>query len=321
MSTAYELTGAAMGTVVSVMIASGDVADRPLRAHRALAWFRHVEQQCSRFEATSELRRLCERVGEAVVVSDLLFEALQFALAVAAASDGAFDPTLGAIAEQRGFNRHWRTGEETGAVSMPVSAAGAIDARPAAGWRQVHLDANRHAVTLGTPMVLDLGALAKGLAIDLAARELADLPDFAIYAGGDLYVSGRNAGGTRWSVGIREPNAPHDVTMPMRVSDMAVCTSGNYERQSSDGPWGHLIDPPAVMMSPDHVRPLSATVLAPSAMVADALATAAFVLGSTRGIVFLEQQQVDGLFINADRSVHATVGMSAYFPDGMRDAG
>ena len=311
-----------MGTVVSVMIASGDVADRPLRAHRALAWFRHVEQQCSRFEATSELRRLCERVGEAVVVSDLLFEALQFALAVAAASDGAFDPTLGAIAEQRGFNRHWRTGEETGAVSTMVSTAGAIGTPPtSAAWRHVCLDADRRTVTIGTPMILDLGALAKGLAIDLAVRELADLADFAIYAGGDLYVSGCNVSGAPWTVGIREPTAPHDITMTMRVSNMAVCTSGNYERQSSNGRWAHLIDPPAVMRSPHDVRPLSATVLAPSAMVADAMATAAFVLGSAQGIVFLEEHQVDGLFINADRSVHTTAGMSAYFRDGLRDAG
>ncbi len=63
----------------------------------------------------------------------------------------------------------------------------------------------RKAITLLRPLILDLGAVAKGLAIDMAARELRSFPSFAINAGGDLYLGGFNPQGSPWSIGIRHP--------------------------------------------------------------------------------------------------------------------
>ncbi len=227
---------------------------------RAFEWFRLVEAHCSRFDEASELRQL--PVGIATRVSPLLFEALRFALRIAAETGGAFDPTLGSRMAARGFNRHYRTR----AVS---DAPGTDDVT----YHDVGLDAAAHTVLLRRPMTLDLGAVAKGLAVDAAARELQRFRDFAIDAGGDLYFGGSIAMAEPWRAGIRHPRQRGELIDRFDVSDGAVCTSGDYERGA------HILD----ARSGEPARAVaSATVVAPSAMLADALATAAFVLGAER---------------------------------------
>src|SRR5262245_52474385 len=89
-----------MDTMVTIEVESWVSRDR---IERAFDWFAEVEACCSRFDAKSELRALCARPGEAVQVSELLFGAVKFALEVAAASGGAFDPTVGRKMQLAGF--------------------------------------------------------------------------------------------------------------------------------------------------------------------------------------------------------------------------
>lgn len=290
MSESFVRSSALMGTVITIeVIGHGGGGqghlDREFAVDRAFDWFRTVEACCSRFDGESEVRRLSARAGEPVVASDMLFEAVRFALAVAEESGGAFDPTVGLHMEERGFDREHRTGR---VVRTPL-----VPARPVS-WRDVAVDHARKTVTLACPLLLDLGAVAKGLAIDMAARELAPFADFAVDAGGDVFVSGHNAEGAPWSVGIRHPRDERALIGTLRVSGVAVCTSGDYERRSPRDGAGHILDPRAGGPS---TGVASVTVLAPSAMVADALGTAAFVLGPEKGIAFLERQGVDGLMV------------------------
>jgi thiamine biosynthesis lipoprotein len=90
---------------------------------------------------------------------------------------------------------------------------------------------------------------------------------------------------------------------------MAVCTSGDYERRGPGGVGHHLIDPHSGD-SVEHVA--SVTVIAPTAMVADALATAAFVLGPTRALRFLEAQGVDALIYSSALERSTTPGLARY---------
>src|SRR5262245_45366382 len=78
---------------------------------RSFDWFRRVEAACSRFDPHSEIMSLVHQAGKPVPVSDIVYEAVAFALAVAAATNGAFDPTIGHTLERRGFNRNYVTGE------------------------------------------------------------------------------------------------------------------------------------------------------------------------------------------------------------------
>ena len=303
MSDVYVHTFAPMGTVVTIQIVGhgeneAQRAERADAVARATAWFESVEKCCSRFDPASELRQLTERTGTAVPVSAMLYEAVRFALAVAEASDGAFDPTVGQRMEARGFNRHHQSGE--------VSASPIVSSEDVS-WRDVVLDADAKTVTLCKPLVLDLGAVAKGLAVDVAARELAPFENFAVDAGGDLYLGGHNAAGERWSVGVRHPRAD-GLFETLRVSNTAVCTSGDYERKSAtDERVHHILD----ARTGDSAAELaSVTVVASSAMVADAFATAAFALGPSAGLEFLERNGIRGIMITPSLERLETAGVS-----------
>jgi FAD:protein FMN transferase len=209
----YVHSVASMATIVSIEIVGyGDTAkQRQLRdqaVRRAVQWFERVEASCSRFDEESEIRRLSTQVGVPIQVSPLVFRVVEFALAVARESDGAFDPTVGAEMEARGFNRDDRTGRAVQSGVVPRSGA---------SFRDVALDADKSTITLGRPTLLDLGGVAKGLAVDLAAQELQRLENFAIDAGGDLFFGGKNADGESWRVGIRHPRRRNQLMETLQV--------------------------------------------------------------------------------------------------------
>lgn len=302
MSDAYVHSVALMGTVVTIQVVghganTAEQREREDGVARAVQWFRDINDRCTRFDPASEVSRLSTRVGVPVPVSPMVFEAIRFALAVAEESGGAFDPTVGQRMQARGFNREYRSG---------AVLHSAIETRDVS-YRDVHVDEADRTVTLGTPLVLDLGAVAKGLAIDMAARALAPFHNYAIDAGGDLYLAGHNAEDRPWSVGIRHPRDEHELLGTMRVSGVAVCTSGDYERKSAANANVHHIMDPRTGATAQSAA--SVTVKAPSAMVADALATAAFVLGPTDGLALLERHGVDGLIVTDALEQFATPGM------------
>jgi thiamine biosynthesis lipoprotein len=225
-----------------------------------------------------------------VPVSPILFEATRVALAVADDTGGAFDPTIGRTMQGRGFDRAHRTGTAIDAAADTVGT----------GYRDVHLDERARTIALARPLTIDLGAVAKGLAIDLAARELRaqwGFVDFAIDAGGDLYLAGHRIDGAPWSVGIRHPRQPDALLDRVTVSDAAVCTSGDYERRSPRDGSTHVLDARTRTPRADIA---SATVIAPTAIIADALATAAFALGADDGLALLERHELAGLLLTSD---------------------
>jgi FAD:protein FMN transferase len=285
-----------MGTVVTIHVVQPGAEQA---VERSFEWFREIEHRCTRFDGASELMQLSAHVGVPVPASAILCEAVQFALSVAADTDGAFDPTVGWRMEARGFNREHRTGR-----TVRCSPHSQEDR---ASYRDVAVDPDRRTITLGRPLTLDLGAVAKGLAVDAAARELLPFRDFAIDAGGDLYLGGCNPDGVPWSVGIRHPRLDGQLIDAVRVSDKAVCTSGDYERAAPDGSGGHHLLDPRSGSSPNAVA--SATVVAPSAMLADALGTAAFVLGPAEGIKLFERHGVQGLIVTPALERYETPGL------------
>jgi len=277
-----------MDTLVTIRVLDS-AADQAVE--RAFGWFYQVEERCTRFDERSELMQLTTRAGVPVEVSAILFEAVRFSVSLAEETGGAFDPTIGLRMEELGFNRNYQTGEQ---IRTAITDAAAVS------YRDVQVDSARRTVTLRQPMVLDLGAVAKGLAVDLAARELQPFKNFCIDAGGDLYVGGLNPEGKPWSVGIRHPRIEHTFIDTFRASDQAICTSGDYARRH------HILDPrtcePAGTVA-------TATVIASNAMLADGLATAAFVLGPIDGLAVLNRLGVEGLIVTPNLERYETRGL------------
>ncbi len=286
MRRAHGRTAVALGTTVTVRVVSdvptpdGErrVTDAIIEALReALGWCHAVEACCSRFDPSSELMRLCARPGPPVHASDMLFAALSFACEVARLTDGAFDPGAGDRVHDLGFDRHHATGERARLAGRGGS------------WRDIHCDPATRTITLARPLQLDLGAVAKGMAVDLAMQSLAGFTGAMVDAGGDVRVRGHNEEGTPWRVGILHPANRGEVLHVVEATDAAVCTSGLYERGQ------HLVD--ARTGAPAHAL-ASVTVRAPTAMAADSLGTAAFVLGPDHGRALLESQGVEGWFVD-----------------------
>jgi thiamine biosynthesis lipoprotein len=277
-----------MGTVVTIRVVS---ADSETAIGNAFSWFHEIEERCTRFDARSELMQLTAQPGIAVPASAILYEAVRFAVLVAAETHGAFDPTVGHRMEARGFNREHRTG---------TVIRSAIAAVADATYRDVELDPEHRTITLRRPLTLDLGAVAKGLAVDAAARELEAFRNFSIDAGGDLYLGGMNEQGEPWRIGIRHPRRDGELIETLRISNKAVCTSGDYERGQ------HILDGRG---GESGRKVASATVVGPGAMLADALATAAFVMGPEEGIELLNRMGVDGLIVTPELERYETRGL------------
>jgi thiamine biosynthesis lipoprotein len=149
--------------------------------------------------------------------------------------------------------------------------------------------------------VIDLGAVAKGFAIDLAANELKEFKGFVVNAGGDLFAGGFDQKGEPWKIGIQHPEIKDEIIYVIEISNEAVCTSGSYERKNAKLPGMHHIINPQTKESPNDW--VSSTVIAPFAMMADAFSTTAFLLGNEKGKKLIKDVNLRGILITPDLEI------------------
>jgi len=194
------------------------------------------------------------------------------------ASGGAFDPTVRPLVDLlRG-----RMGER-GAPPRPelLEALSLVDAR------KVKL--RRRAIRFDRPgMGLTLDGIAKGYVVDRMAESLAGdgLADFLIDAGGDIRSAGRREDGGPWRVAVQDPDKAGDFPDVLALGDGAVATSGSYEAYFDRDRTRHHIVSGRTGTSPQRVR--SVSVVAPTTLAADALATAVFVMGPRAGMALID---------------------------------
>jgi thiamine biosynthesis lipoprotein len=280
-----------MDTVVDIQVASQkSIEETEAKINRAFQAFQKVEQACSRFTPSSELMQASQIVGTPVEISPFLFEPLQFAIEMAKMTDGLFDPTVGKVMEESGFNRHYLTRE---VMKSPSSDS--------VTYQDIVLNQQTHTLFLKKPLVIDLGAVAKGFAIDLAANELKEFDGFIVNAGGDLFAGGVDEKGNPWKIGIQHPYQKDKILETMEISDAAICTSGSYERRNRTMADGHHIVNPRTKCSPNEL--ISSSVIAPFAMMADAFSTVSFLLGVKKGKSLLEGLDLKGLLITPELQI------------------
>ncbi|WDL96139.1 FAD:protein FMN transferase [Alicyclobacillus sp. ALC3] len=302
----WQKSALCMGTLVRLqVVTSRPQADVQAAMDDAFDLMRQVEAACTRFDPDSELMQLSRTVGRAVPVTQALFSALEFALEVANYTDGRFDPTVGRAMEQSGFDRHYLTGETVQSTWSSEDGS----------WRDIELDAAARTVLLKKPVVLDLGAVAKGLAVDLAAETLRafDLQGFSINAGGDVYVSGRDEFGEPWLVGVQHPTKKDEQIACLRLTDCAVCTSGSYERRSPFRDDTFHILRTDTLESPTGLTSLSA--IGPYAMMCDAFSTAAYLYGVQEGLELLQEVDLAGIAVTDTLRVEMTESAGRYLWD------
>lgn len=138
---------------------------------------------------------------------------------------------------------------------------------------------------------LDLGGIAKGFLVDQAVFMLkeAGIKAAIVEAGGDLRILGTHPSKPKWRIGVRHPRKPQGLYGILEVDSVSVTTSGDYERyfDRNGKRYHHILDPQTGFPAS---KSISVTVIAQSAMVADALATALFVMGPDDGVQFAEKK-------------------------------
>ena len=276
-----HFAGEAMGSTYNVKIAGvspGPDAQRRLQdaVHDALAG---VDRRMSTYREDSELSRLNRHARGAFPVSEELLSVLAAARAVSEASGGAFDVSVAPLVDAWGFGVEKR--REVPAPSVLAARRASVD------YRGLRLDARAGTVTKAAAGVqADLGGIAKGFAVDLAARalEARGIGHYMVEAGGEVRTRGLNASGEPWRIGIERPDAtPQRAHFVIPLSGRAMATSGDYRifYEHQGRRYSHEIDP-ASAAPIDHGL-ASVTVVAEDCMHADAWATALIVMGAQRG--------------------------------------
>jgi thiamine biosynthesis lipoprotein len=208
-------------------------------------------------------------------------------------SEGVFDITFEAM---HGLWKFDQDLEENVPANAAVEAA-----RKLIDFRKIKIDKKKGTVMLDKAgMRMSLGGIAKGYAVDAAARVLSGegVSAFLVQAGGDLYAKGRKPDGSRFKVGVRDPRGmgPEDYFARLEVEDHAFSTAGDYERGFvKDGHrYHHIIDPRTGFPA---TASRSVTIWAPDAFTADAIDDAVFILGPDKGLVLVEALEGVGAVI------------------------
>lgn len=301
------------------IIAPADEADATaemLQAAHAAA--RSAEAAMNVYDATSPISQFnAAAAGEIIALPADALAVLRESRAVHRRSQGAFDVTI------RPLLVLWKGRDHT--ADLP-SAEAIATARQVSRWDDIELLDGGARKTVATAAV-DLGGIAKGFGIDRATEALMrnGARGGLVNIGGDIRAFGQRPGGQPWRIGIRSPFDPDRASywMVVAVRGAAVCTSGNYERYSViDGHrYSHILDPRTGW--PAKASP-SVTVIAPTASLADAWATALSVLGP-EGLVLLEGTGIEAMLVLGgpqDYRFVWTDGFEAYidtFPPGWPD--
>jgi thiamine biosynthesis lipoprotein len=283
----------AMGCAINAIV---DAASPNLSAVED--WFAAWEQCLSRFRPSSELMQLNQRIGLPTAVSQPLWEVLQLALAAAEWCDGLVVPTILGALLAAGYDRPFAELERNPAVRTSPSIASP------GGWRAIRCLAHGRQVRLPAGAQLDFGGIAKGWAADTAALRLAAQGAALVDVGGDIAVSGPQADGTGWPIGVPHPLRPAEQIALLWLAGGGVATSGRDLRswQAGGVEQHHIIDPRSGL--PAQTDVISATVIGPSAADAEVAAKAALILGSRAGIGWLDQRPLfAGMVVCADGSV------------------
>ncbi|MTI40711.1 FAD:protein FMN transferase [Fulvivirga lutimaris] len=242
-----------------------------------------IEKLISSWDPNSQTSLVNKMAGvEAVKVDKELFELIKRSKKISALTNGAFDISYASM------DKIWKF---DGSVTKLPTEEEIKASVSKINYHDIILDEENQTVFLkNNGMKIGFGAIGKGYAANKGRKIMLELgiKSGIVNAGGDLITWGKEANGNDWSIGIADPKNKTHVLAWITVGQMAVVTSGNYEKFIDiDGQrYSHIIDP----ITGYPVRGLkSVTIICPDAELADALATSTFILGKEKGLSLINQ--------------------------------
>ena len=295
----------AVGFYLDTVITLTAYVDDATVLNDALAECGRYEQLLSRTGEGSDVWRINHAGGQPVEVSNETLEILDVARQVSECSGGMFDVTIAPVSTMWDFT--------SGAAVVPEADAIA-EAATLVDYTKVKTDDGLVALPEG--MMIDLGGIAKGYIADAVKGYLAErgVESAVLSFGGNIVAIGLKPDGSPWKVGIQDIDKPTGEYMLVSLNyGGSTVTSGIYERGFESGGvyYHHILDPNSGWPVQNELA--SVTIFSDSSMWGDALATAAFSLGTEAGTRLIEGiDGVEAVFIARDRSVSATSGAGKY---------
>ncbi len=300
-----------MDTLVSISTIGTDTALLQQATEKAFHEIRRIADLTDRFPAVdtpayqkSDIVRINEMAGiKPVIVDEDVFKMLQLAQEYSRLTEGAFDITIGPVMDLWGFGQQKQKVPESHELTRTLALVNSTE---------LLLDEQAHSAFLKKAgMSLDLGAVAKGYAVEKAARILEEsgVKKALIDAGGNIRVLGEKDKGVPWKIGIQDPRNPAALLGILSLKNEAAVTSGDYHRnvQIAGKTYHHLISPRTGYPAEYN---MSVTVLTRDASQADLLSTALFLLEPQQALALgTKLSDTEVLIVTADKKILFTPGL------------
>lgn len=272
-----------MDTLVKISVFDSTKNEQDVKAlmDSIYQWMENAENKLSVHVDNSEIQKINQAANQKKIsVSKGVYDVIQAGKKMTSETSGSFDITIGAVKTLWDFHNNRQLIPDEKDIKNQLKTVNAD-----------FIELNDQEVFLKHAGVrLDLGGIAKGYMVDCAVEMLrkADIQAAIVEAGGDLRILGNHPNKPMWRIGIRHPRQPHGLYGILQVDSVSVTTSGDYERYfEKDGKrYHHILDPETGYPAS---KSISVTIVTQSAMKADALATALFVMGPQKGIEYAEQ--------------------------------
>ena len=285
-----------MNTFVEIKVVSADKLKAQKAINLAFDKIKEIEYLMNKFDSNSELSKLnTSSKNKPIEISDELFYCIKSSLEFSKLTDGAFDITIEPLVKL------WR---EVGDRQVFPSDAEIKGALSDIGYSNIKLDTKNQSIVFSNSEIkIDLGGIAKGYAVDEAIEVLKreEISQALVNIGGNIYCLGESDRSEYWNLGLQDPAAKDKIIGTIKLKDKATSTSGSYERffLIKEKSFSHIINPKTGLPSEDL---LSVTVIANSAIEADALSTAIFVLGKEKGAELIKRlKSIEAIIISPGR--------------------
>ena len=263
----------------------------------AIDEIRRIEKLLTTFDESSQTNRINRSAGiESVKVDKEVFDLIKRSIKISAVTDGAFDISYGSVDKSL-----WNFDRNMTALSDETVAKNAVRL---INYRNIILNETDSSIMLKEKgMRIGFGGIGKGYAAEMAKNVLKKegVESGIVNASGDLTAWGCQANGRPWTIGIADPDHTGSSFSYMNISDMAVATSGNYEKFVciNGKKYSHTINP-KTGLPVTGIK--SVTIMAPNAEIADAMATPVTIMGVRAGLDMINQINYLGCIIIDDHN-------------------
>jgi len=295
----YRQTQILLGTVVDIQIRNADEKLSAEAIKEAFAEVKRIDDLFTTYSEASPIWKFNNAADSIISVDDEIYSLLVLCDSITKISAGCFDVSLDNLTKIWGFYSN----------NPQLPAKTQIDsALLVSGWKHIKL-AGDNKISKQKKVGLNFGAIAKGYAVDKAIDILRDagIKEALVNAGGEIKAIGND-----WIVGVQHPREPNAIIKKIKLDEMSVATSGDYENYFEEGGirYHHILDPgtgyPAREIQ-------SVTVLHKNNAFADGLATAVFVMGIEKGLELIEKlKETEVMIIDEQGQIYYSSGFKKF---------